>query len=172
MTTIVALEHNGNIFMGADKRVSTDDCYQDSISKIIQIDNVLIAGCGTLRDKQIIESKLILPTIDPLGTPYRIFQDDILKQFLKLKNNEGWSASGETLICFNSTIITLSSYLDFTIETNGFASIGSGSKYALGSLYETNDQDPGIRIKKALKCASMFDLHTSSNIDILSISYR
>jgi len=164
MTTIVALEHNSRIYMGADKRCSNGYRYRDNVEKIKKItvgnESILIGHSGLSVDFQIVESKLKLPRISYSGDPYTTFQDIVIPEFMALKDFERLSDRSVFLICFNGNIITLGGNLYFNNETIGFAAIGSGSEYALGSLFETQGEPPEKRIRKAMLCAAAFDINT------------
>jgi len=179
MTCIVAVAKNGVVHMGGDTGgVDTDSgllfTYKDP--KVFIRKGYLIGYAGSYSFGKMLQHTLDLPDI-----PHGVNSPESVEKFvngvvmpslrkqakaLDLSNDESdfdclFGIKGHIFEVFNDW---------FALEpTNSFASVGSGSHIAFGSLYTTETwKDPVQRINVALRAAAEYSTSVSGPFTILS----
>jgi ATP-dependent protease HslVU (ClpYQ) peptidase subunit len=166
MSTVVAIVDNGKVWMGADSYATMTSGERRRIicNKMFINPPYLIGYVGSARVGQVIRPEYFKP-------PENVFEfpDALIKQFKK-KGCLGLDSDDQTAINASNFLIATPDgklfeiLVDFQInEVKDFTGIGSGSTFALGSLYTTkNRKDPKNRILTALHIAGVYDIHTGS----------
>jgi hypothetical protein len=169
MTCIVALEDQGTIYMGADSAAVEGDSISLRVaSKIFKNGKFLIGYCNSFRYGQIIEYHF---------KPPQVQEKDLLKYMITkfvpelrrvLENNGYEEKDSSIIIGYDGNIFYVESDWQVGQDMTNYHAIGSGSPYALGSLYSTTGE-PLSRIEQALKAAETFSTNVRSPFNYLSI---
>ena len=164
MSTIVAIVNKGKVWMGADSYASMESGERRRIicNKIFINPPYLIGYVGSVRVGQTLKPEYFKPPENVFDFP-----DKIIKQFEK-KGCLGIDSEDQTFKHGSNFLIAIPDgklfeiLVDFQMnEIKDFTSIGSGSAFALGSLYTTRKKkDPRKRIMTALEIAAVYDTHT------------
>jgi ATP-dependent protease HslVU (ClpYQ) peptidase subunit len=164
MSTVVAIVDKGKVWMGADSYATMISGERRRIicNKMFINPPYLIGYVGSARVGQTVRSEYFKP-------PENIFEfpDALIKQFEK-KGCLGTDSDDQTAVNSSNFLIATPDgklfeiLVDFQInEVKDFTGIGSGSTFALGSLYTTRKQkNPRKRIMTALHIAGVYDIHT------------
>jgi len=164
MSTVIGLVDNGKVWMGADSFATTKGGERRRMicNKLFTNGPYLIGYIGSVRVGQVVRPEFFT-------APKKIsdFPDELMTQFEKKKCLAVDSDTQCSIHESNFLIATTEGKLyeilvDFQMnEIEDFTSIGSGSDYALGSLYTTRDwSSPKKRILTALKIAAVYDMST------------
>jgi len=163
MTCLIGMIDNGTPYIGVDGYATTEDCEKKPIvcRKVFKSGRYIVAFAGHIRTGQLLypESGFEFP-------------DDIYqipnKMYLWLREFEavGKDESNMGIIATNFIIATEDNiyeiYIDMQIseldKNIGYTAMGSGSPFALGSLYTTSftKMRPKKRIQMALDCTHEF----------------
>jgi len=175
MTVIAALRHDNQMYMAGDRLVSGDNLSVNiSRPKVWQRDQYLFGFAGTL-DAEHIAAKFVPPTVSGsldtfMQTTFLEALDDFYTSWSIIKDPKGGTGLS-LLICVGNYIYEHDpAYLTMTRYSLPYMAIGSGSAYALGSLYSTNGQDPTNRLKLAIGSACKFSPECGQPIDIISMT--
>jgi ATP-dependent protease HslVU (ClpYQ) peptidase subunit len=152
--------------MGADSCASIENQVNERYDKKVWIKEDKIYGfCGSFRVGQLMRYAFQAPERSKNSTPleYMVthFVDSLTKTLeaggalLKDEQQERAMPFESMLMVGYDGCLYIISY-DFAIEQipDGYAAIGSGEPYALGSLFETTNKKPQTRILSALQTAS------------------
>ncbi len=164
MSTVVAIVNKGKVWMGADSYATMESGQRRRIicEKMFVNPPYLIGYVGSARVGQTIRPEYFTP-------PENIFDfPDILIKHFKKKGCLGTDSDDQTAVNASNFLIATPNgklfeiLVDFQInEVRDFTAIGSGSTFALGSLYTTRKKkDSRKRIMTALKIADVYDIHT------------
>lgn len=164
MSTVIGIVDDGKIWMGADSYATTPSGERRRIicEKMFMNGPYLIAFVGSIRSGQVLKP-------NSFKAPENIydFPDRMVEQFKK-KGCLVVSPESQTSVQEANFLITTPNgklfevLLDFQMnEIEDFTAIGSGSPFALGSLYTTRDWgDHKRRIMTAFKVAATYDMST------------
>lgn len=165
MTCIVAIEHNGEVWMGADSSASkNDDIICTLNDKIFINDEFIIGYSGSFRIGQIIQYAFTPPkqnifkqsdmqfmVVDFVDALRNIFRE----KGVLINDHEGDAHDSELLVGYHGKIYTIER--DFHVEKplKNYAACGSGMTYALGAMFAMNDEDFCVKkkIEKALEAS-------------------
>ncbi len=166
MSTVVAIVDKGKVWMGADSYATMESGERRRIicKKMFINPPYLIGYVGSARVGQTLKPEYFDPPENVFDFP-----DQLIKQFKK-KGCLGTDSDDQTLKHSSNFLIATPNgklfeiLVDFQMnEVKDFTAIGSGSPFALGSLYTTRRRnDPEKRLMTALKVASVYDIHTGS----------
>ena len=172
MTCIVGLVDNKEIWIGSDSAGTAgpdQDIYKTT--KAFKRGPFIIGGSGSYRGIQLMQYTVPLDKLLPLDNYLKnpdvsiesyahcfaelireTFRDNGLAEIES--NVEGTDT--QILFGFRGRLFTLQ--YDFAVleSSNDYYSIGSGSVYAHGSLYESRDKPPLERVLSALRCAEYY----------------
>lgn len=174
MTCIVAIAHQGKVYMGGERGHSDSHTIVSSTRpKIFERGSYLIGYAGNSGIGQAVVHNFEFP---PLGKSTHIdrhmstvfipkLRSFITDNNIKLSENDDDSAGFVVGIKGRVYEIDMSDFQ--CIEYNEVA-IGSGSSYAYGSLYSTNDYEPLDRIRQSIEAAILYSPTCQGPIDILS----
>jgi ATP-dependent protease HslVU (ClpYQ) peptidase subunit len=178
MTCIVAVKHDQNIFMGGDRCLSD---YESSFympttdPKIFKKDNMIIGYAGSVRMGKVIKYDFEPPKSNTRDLDKYMNIDFIsaLRECLE-KNNLKLDTSSperndmsELIIGIKGRIFIVEDDWQVTEYIHDYLAIGSGSPYALGSLYSTTDLPPNERVQKALEAADQFSITVCQPFDYI-----
>lgn len=172
MTTIVAVEKNGDVRFASDTRVSGVPLSDGWVEKVVRNGEFVFGTAGHLRAVQVLQyAKLPAP---PHSHPNRHPDDTdrfVTKELVPAIKSAFDEASSDDALEESVVIASVSGrayqiYGDgaWVRNARGFYSVGSGSEYALGAL------EAGAKIKKAVEIASIYDSGTNGDARIFEES--
>jgi ATP-dependent protease HslVU (ClpYQ) peptidase subunit len=178
MTCIVAVKHNKKIYMGGDRCLSD---YESSFympttdPKIFKKDNMIIGYAGSVRMGKVVKYDFVPPksNVRNLEKYMNIDFVNALRECAEKNNLKFDSNSPERndmsdlIIGIRGRIFTVEDDWQVTEYMHDYVSIGSGSPYALGSLYSTANLPPSERVKKALEAADQFSITVCQPFDYI-----
>lgn len=169
MTCIVALQHEGKVFVGGDAAATnTWSLSQITIArpKVFTKSDMIFGFAGSPRDMLTVQYKTHFDRWHPdvCLEEYMVCSvSEAIRNSLKAAGSVRIADSVETmdsvfLVAFRNELFAI--YSDFSVirSSDPFAAIGSGEDLALGSLYTSPpDMDPTQRVLKALEAAAKFN---------------
>lgn len=164
MSTVIGVVDNGKVWMGADSFATTGDGERRRIKceKIFTNGLFLIGFIGSVRCGQVLSPEYFTPPEEVMGFP-----DAIIAQFTEkgclATNPETQTSLQESNFLIGTPNGRLFEILaDFQMnQIVDHTAVGSGSNFALGSLYTTRRwSDHRKRIKVALEAAALYDTST------------
>jgi ATP-dependent protease HslVU (ClpYQ) peptidase subunit len=169
MTCIIGLKTENSIYIAGDSSGHTDGVIENyKTSKVVKIatknnKELLIGFSGSFRLGDILKYKIQYPKIsknniesDLVNKLIPIIQDTI--------ENEDNISKGEFMLAIHDRLFLIQSDLSILEPENDYSSIGSGSSYALGSLFSTKGLLPIDRLELALSAASHFSPSVGGNL--------
>lgn len=168
MTCVVGIIENNKIYMGADSLASDSSFHAEprKDEKIFHIDNFLIAYSNSYRVGQLIRYKMKIPKKDSSKDTFQFMVVDFVESLRYtlqeggcqiINSNQQTCMDGELLIGFEKRLFIIDQDYQVGESELNFNSCGSGSSYALGSLFSTStSKSPRYRINMALKAAQKF----------------
>lgn len=160
MSCVLGLLQNGRLYLGADGLATTEEGERRPVIciKIFTNKNYLIGYTGSVRHGQLLNPRCF----DPPASIYD-FPEAIRKTFEEhgamLSTDSGQQMhSSNILIGYGGKLYEV--LIDFQMNEvyGSYTSIGSGSTYAMGSLFSTKKwKSPEKRIITALDAASEYD---------------
>lgn len=176
MSVVVAIKHEGKIYLGADSQVtkggtrtSLSNPNNYKIWNAHGVDCCLIGHVGRVREAnvlRIIDGLVSEMTQLKNGVNYsyvvryvvpRLFSE--LKQYGYMKDDKYIQfMESEVIFAYKDQLYSIEA--DGTvIEIDDCCAIGSGSSEAIGSLSSTKGQDAKTRIIKAIKASAAHDIY-------------
>ena len=164
MSTVIGMVDNGKVWLGADSYATTSEGERRRMvaEKIFTNGPYIIGFIGSVRTGQVVKPEYFKP-------PEELYQfpDALLAQF-KEKGCLAINSDNQCVLQESNFLIGTPDgrlheiLVDFQMnEIEDFTAVGSGSAFALGSLFTTrNQKDPKKRIITALKAASEYDMST------------
>lgn len=160
-TCIVGIACKNVVHMGCDSMASIGDAKMPMIApKIVRVGDLLVGICGAVRVRDVVEYTTPPDRSEIVGDREFLVRSYIpqlraaLKDAGALTSEDGTECmDADIMIGYRGTLYTLLG--DFCLLSAGAWAVGSGSEYALGSLYSTSG-DPAKRIRKALQAASEY----------------
>ena len=167
MTCIVAVEHDGKVWMGGDSAASRDnDVVCRTNEKVFVNGDFLIGYSGSFRVGQLLQySFKPQKPLHTQSTMEYLVNDfvDCLRNLLRdkgamLKDEEGDAQDSEFLLGFRGKIYVIEPDFNIGKPTENYASCGTGASYAMGALYALSESSapPEDKIIKALSAASEY----------------
>lgn len=179
MTCIVGIVHEDGVSMGADSLASEPNSMDKfplkGTVKVFHSGPFLMGVCGSARMCQILRHSFKPPkrskSMDDMEFMTTKFVDEVRDCFKKKgfgkiperEDNEG----GHFLVGYNGRLYDV--HADFQVNEWewGYATAGSGSSFALGSLFMTEANEPEERITFALEAAAHFNAGVAPPFHIL-----
>lgn len=162
MTCIVAVEHDGTVYMGSDRAGSTSwSIGIVQAPKTFQNGPLLIGYTTSFRMGQILQYALDPPThhltwdvdrwvaLDLMAAIRGAFEDNVWH-----KVDNGQAKGGSFLVAVSGRCYEIQSDYSFSRTPTGEYATGSGYQYAFGSLHSTRGLDPALRVMHALEAAA------------------
>jgi hypothetical protein len=177
MTVLVGITHNGVTWIGADGAASTGYFVSTMVEpKVWEQGAFLIAGTGALRELQIIQHRVTLPTFNEDSDLLRYLVVDfanVVRQARKdsgfeEKHANGTEASPGLLIGYAGRLFDMDSGYAVS-EHKNFAVHGCGRDLAYGSLHTSAKiwTSPRKRIEAALNAACSVNAYCKPPFTIL-----
>lgn len=188
MTCIATVVTKSRIYMAGDSYIYSSGSLIESKSnnypKIFSVGDFLFGVSGTLRDANVLKNSLELDDFNK-GNYYDV-EDyisnnviDKIRELLKDKGNERIYnekqefCNSEIICIYKDCIFNIG--IDFSVfrPKDNFYAVGSGFKYALGSLESTKGiYDDSFRVKEAVKIAGKYDPFVGGKIKTFEFSIR
>ena len=167
MTTIVAIQYEDHVVIGADSQVTaTRKFSHPRMVKVSERGQYLIAGAGLSSACDIAQHIWIppKPTVEDRKDLYHFMIAKVvpsLKQCFKdndfrLEGDKDEETRFAFLIAIGGEVFDLADDFAVSLDDSGYYSIGSGSSIALGALAH------GATIEEALEIAAKKDTYTSA----------
>lgn len=162
MTCIVGLEHDGRVTIGGDSAaVEGDDLTAADTAKVFHLGPYLIGYCESFRAGQLVRYRLRVPepkTDDPVEHLATVFVDELRKTLHKggvaKATADEEQMPGALMVGYAGQLFTIEGDYAVIRSGYGYAALGCGAPYALGSLSSSpRNADPNRRISDAL-CAA------------------
>lgn len=171
MTTIVGVCKNGQVTLGADSQVTSEDRRNNSLimEKITKNNGYLIAGSGDSTPCDILQHIFVppVPTIAERKNLYKFMITKFVPSMRECLEENGWKPvqgddSGfSLLIAFDGELFDISDDFSVLLNDTGIYGVGNGSKYAIGAL------SVGATVEQALQVAADNDIYTSGPFQIV-----
>lgn len=161
MSTVIGLVQDGKVYMGADSFATTESGERRNIvvKKIFTNGFYMIGFIGSVRTGQVLKPEYFEAPENIYDFPDRI-RIQLEEKGCLATNSETQASMMES----NFLVATVEGKLyeilsDFQMnEIDDFTAVGSGSTFALGSLYTSRKiKDAKKRILRALDAAAFFD---------------
>ena len=174
MTCIVGLVGKDSVYIGADSASVRGWTIQvTNLPKVFLKGKFIIGYTASFRTGQILQYHLkVLTKKDGTNERYMItvFAEavrDCLKKygFAKIDDNE--ESGGEFLVAFSGSLYYVGADYQVNSYKSGYAAVGSGEAFALGSLFSTSGMESPARVRLALKAASTYSATVISPFHIL-----
>lgn len=165
MTCIVAVRSNNNMYLGADSAVAQGLGNKNKLvnPKVFRKQDMLIGCAGSLRVAQLIQHSLSIPTHSKGLSDFEYCAKTLVVEMQScLEQNGIQGLDGDMqsafIFCYKNHIYQTNT-ADFSMVEYpaDYAAIGSGGRYANGSLHTTIGLDPKIRVRNALQAAAEHD---------------
>jgi len=179
MTCIVGMVSNDKVYIGADNIGSNNSQIQSRQDSKVFIKKDMVFGFTTsYRMGQLIKYQLIIPhRIDKSVEEY--MYTDFIESVSKLFETKNYSeisnnvqTGGTFIVGYQGKIFIVESDFQIVQPSDCYCSVGSGSSFALGSLY-ANDSSVNklatTKIIEALECAEYFNPFVRKPFEILSV---
>ena len=169
MTCIVAIEHNGKVYMGGDSAGSEGwNTRLYTTPKVFRKQSLLIGYTWTYRMGQILQYAPNLPETSEHPSNYAYLVESFIPFVLKAFADAEWkkvdnsrAEGGQFLVGIRGEVFSIESDFSVLRTVDGFNSVGCGAPYALGALRilknngKLND-DPKLAVGLALETAAYF----------------
>jgi len=190
MTTVVAVQGDGFVVLGTDSRISSVDSdgyvsrintVSSNMSKIAQVNGMLIGVAGDVRAINLISYSFVVPPA-PHSLKGKKLDEYVTNKFIPTLRNcfetNGYSPppkesaehiaeqGSEILLAVNATVYQIDNDYSWCNDASGLYAIGTGGQYAVGALAALvrGKIDTHINAKKhclnSLAIAAKFDPHT------------
>lgn len=172
MTTIVGIEKDGVVTLGADSQVTDGNRKHNNLKmeKITKNNGYLIAGSGDSSACDILQH-LFIPPVPSIIERKNLYIFMITKfvpemrQCLKDNDYEPDAKDGDSgfqmLIAFDGELFDISNDFSVLLSGDGIYGVGSGSQFGIGALYA------GATVEEALNKAANNDIYTSGPFQIV-----
>lgn len=164
MTCIIGLEHEGQVYMGADSAASNwSEIKPTRLRKVFRLGPFLVGYTSSFRMGQLLQYQVgdipIQTEADDVAYLVRSFVEPIRKAlkdygFAKVDNNR--EEIGFFLLGYKQRVYEVASDLQVNTYRDGVICTGSGSEYAYGAMAALPDLGPKKRILRALKIAGSY----------------
>lgn len=177
MTCIAAIANNGKVYMGGDSAAVEEETHIISTRKEPKVfinGAYLIGYAGSFRFGKVVEHSFIppKPQLDNLDRFLNTIFIDALKECCESAKIDPSSEddSSELLIGVGGRLFEFCNDWHFGEDSHNYNSIGSGSSFAMGSLYSTGRmKSERARINLALQAAENFSSTVRGPFTILEI---
>lgn len=176
MTCIIAIEHKGKVFIGADSSSNSNwDQQVTSLSKVFISGHFIIGYTSSFRMGQLLEFNLAVPEhkegsdLQYLVTQFVPAVRECLKSggFTRVEWNQ--ESGGSFIVGYKGKAYKVFSDFQVNRMAQGYAAVGSGEQYALGALATMKIANPELAIKKALAVAGQFCSAVCGPYHVLSL---
>lgn len=180
MTCIVAIQHDGYVWMGGDAAASRDnDVVCRSNPKVFWNNDILIGYSGSFRIGQLLQYAFRPPCQSAGQSDIEFLVVDFvdeLRQLMRergtlMKEEEGEAHDSEFLIGYRGKVYVIEPDFNVGCLLTSYVSCGSGANYAMGALYaldKNEEMSPQEKIKIALSAATEYCTGVRPPFTILS----
>ena len=164
MTCIVGIKGEKRLFIGGDSAVSSANLVQTIADpKVWKKGQFIIGFAASLRVGQLVKYNLKIPPFNGKD-PTEYMVTSFVNSMRKTLKNAGAAREHEKeeeqenqfLVGYKGRLFEIDEAYGVCEVGDEYVAIGSGTEYALGSLFTTRNQDPQKRIKAALEAAAYF----------------
>lgn len=178
MTCIVGIAKDGRVYVGADS------CGSDGYSKhthnrpkVFTVGDFIIGYTSSFRMGQIIEHQWTPPARDEGNTDYDYLVKQVIPSLMQLFKRQkygteenGEQEGGTFIIGYKGKCYYIQNDFAVLEPADGFYAVGSGTKWALGSLYSTKgEKDIEKRINLAIEAAEHYSCTVQGPVVIETI---
>lgn len=137
MTSIVGIEYGGKVLLGGDIQGTGGNCKViHTQPKVFNKSGVAFGWAGSYRFGQILEHELSNPVIpEDDAEIYRWLVTILVPNIRKILKDNGCDDGGNCLIGVKGQLWELQSDFSVIRSTIGYAAVGSGAEYAIGSVF-------------------------------------
>lgn len=162
MTCIVAVEADGVVYMGSDRKASSSwSAGVVEAPKMFENGPLLVGYTTSFRMGQLLQHALQVPTHTLTWDVDRWVSTDLATAVRECYDAHGWNetkdgraVNGNWLMAVSGRCYEMQSDYSFIRDTAGEYAVGSGEDFALGSLHATRGQEPRTRVLAALEAAA------------------
>lgn len=161
MTVIVGLVHEGKVYMGGDSAgVAGMDLCVRADAKVFRNGPFLMGFTSSFRMGQLLRYAFSPPQRHPDTDIYAYMVTsfvDAVRNCLKsggyAKTEAGEESGGYFLVGYQGRLFMIADDYQVAETVDGYAAVGCGESFALGSFYASTGQSPEQRIRTALEAA-------------------
>ena len=176
MTCIVALEHNGKVWMGGDSAaVGGMDIQPVANPKVFRVDDFVIGYTSSFRMGQLLQYGLSIPTND-CDDDMRFLVTKFIPAVRTCFKDGGYTwiensreSGGSFLLGYRGKLYLVANDFQVTRFLDGIASVGCGESYALGSLASSRITNPRKAITTALEVAARLSAGVCAPFHVISL---
>jgi ATP-dependent protease HslVU (ClpYQ) peptidase subunit len=183
MTTIAAIQGDGWAVVGFDSQITEDSrifLLPSAAGKVAQNGPYILGAAGDLRAINLLHHTFRPPAPAPTERGLKLdkfistkFVPALKSCFDEAQYGEKGSHESSIIAVVNGTVYEIGADYDWCHDQRGIYAVGTGSSYALGSLYESNDgrkrrtlTAARANLRSALTIASLLDINTGGTIHI------
>lgn len=161
MTCIVAIKDGGKVHMGCDS-IGSDGWRREARTrpKLFRNGPLLIGYTTSFRMGQLLELNLSAPKMLPDEDPFAWMVKEFIPAARSALKDGGFAtkkedreAGGDFLVALRGRLFEVQDDYHVGETDRGYASVGSGEPFAMGSLFSTNGQPAADRLRIALEAA-------------------
>lgn len=164
MTCIIALEHDGKVYMGGDSAAVSGLERQAVVSpKVFILGEILIGYTTSFRMGQLLQYNLEVPENQHGDDDMRYLVANFVPAVRECLKNGGFTKiengvedGGAFLIGYKGKVYLVASDFQVTRMRDGFAAVGCGATYALGALAAIDILDAEKAVMLALEVSARF----------------
>lgn len=179
MTCIVGIEHGNQVLMGGDLQNTWPNMKLDDAqpSKVFIKNGILFGGAGSARVGQIMQHGLQSPVAperdeEVPGWLVTVLVPEVCKA---LKDGGHQQEGNDCLVGIRGQLWHLCADFSVMRSTVGYAAVGSGREYAMGSIFTTaaicglkDREDAERALKRAIAAAGSFSPTVGIDATVLS----
>lgn len=183
MTTIVGIEHEGNVWIGGDSAVMLGDTELNTQvgGKVFRLGDVIFGVAGWTRTSAMLRYDLRLPERrfdQPGQTDIGWLNTDFTRAVHECLERNGWDPQGGSrpqrrssdntiMVGYRGKLYVLRDNFEVSRYPDHFYAIGVGGEIAIGYLAATKERGPRDRILGALATAARYSVGTRDPFTIL-----
>lgn len=164
MTCIVGLIEDDAVWIGGDSCGSDENSYMiRKDSKVFLHDDFIYGFCSSFRAGQVLKYKFVEPVNDGLDVDEYLhgpWMSELRKTIVEngcLTSDNGIELGSNFMVGYSGRLFIVESDFQIAESVLDFVSIGSGSDFALGSLFTVDERWPAEdKIRTALLAAESF----------------
>lgn len=164
MTCIVGVAKGNTVWLGGDSAATDGNMNRTIIKdpKVFVKNGIAFGVCGLPKVMDALHHAINLPVQrGPNDRAFLVselvpaFREGLKALDCVTETEEGASFEGAILVGYRGKVYNLQGNFQLVLSSDGYASVGSGSSYALGSLNATRDMpDPKKRVLAALEAST------------------
>ena len=176
MTCIVGIEFDGHVLLGGDiQGTGRNNKIIHTQPKVFNKKGVIFGFTTSYRFGQILEHSLQDPVVpENEKDVYRWLITVLIPDIRHALKDAGYDTGGNCLIGVKGQLWELQNDFSVLRSVRGYAAVGSGSEYAIGSLFTSVEAKPKtsedfkLAIKLAIQAAGTFSPSVGTDCEIIS----